>query len=99
MQTDVYRRRNLERSEFAGNGVNLTQVKKITIGLGNKTDSAGQTDTDTLYIDYIRQYQPRCLNPDNLNLRRDVNGDCKINLYDPAIMANGWLNNRLALIP
>lgn len=99
MQTEVYRRGDLELSEFAGKGADLTQVKKITIGLGNKTDSAGQTDTDTLYIDYIRQYQPRCLNPDNLDLRGDVIGDCKINLYDLAIMANGWLNDGLALIP
>jgi len=99
VQTEAYRQWDLELSEFANNGVDLSQVKKITIGVGNKADSSGQTDQDTLYIDYIRLYQQRCLNLDNLDLRGDANNDCTINLYDLAIMANGWLNEGWAIVP
>jgi len=99
VQTEVYRQGDIELGEFTTNGVDLSQVKKLTFGVGNKTSSPGQGGTNRIYIDFIRLYQPRCLNPDNLDLRGDVNGDCKINLYDLAIMANGWLNDGMAVTP
>lgn len=99
VQTEVYRQGDIELGEFTTNGVDLTQVKKLTFGVGNKTSSPGQGGTNRIYIDYIRLYQPRCLNLDNLDLRGDANNDCTINLYDLAIMANGWLNEGWAIIP
>ncbi len=99
VQTETYRQADIDLSEFSDNGVDLSQVKKLTIGVGNKSSSPGQGGANRIYIDYIRLYQPRCLNLDNLDLRGDVNNDCMINLYDLAILANGWLNDGVAIIP
>jgi hypothetical protein len=99
VQTEAYREWDIELGEFTNNGVDLAQVKKLTIGVGDKTSSPGQGSANNIYIDYIRLYQPRCLNPDNHDLRGDANGDCKIDLYDLAILANGWLKEGLVNIP
>jgi hypothetical protein len=34
-----------------------------------------------------------------VDLSGDVNGDCRIDFKDIAIMADGWLNNGLAAAP
>lgn len=99
VQTDVYRELDIELGEFADNGVDMTQVKKLTFGVGNKTSSPEQDGMDEMYIDFIRLYQPRCLNPDNVDLRGDANGDCRIDLFDLAILANGWLKEGWANSP
>ena len=83
---------------FADAGVDVSQVKKLTIGIGDGTASA-QTDVDTLYVDKICLYTPRCLNPDGLDMRGDVNGDCEINMTDFAILSSGWLNNGMSATP
>jgi hypothetical protein len=53
-QTDSWRQWTIALSLFSDAGVDLTSVKKITIGLGDGTDS-GQTgnDRDHIYIDQI----------------------------------------------
>ena len=57
-------------------------------------------DVEFVWKRCVRHYDDLiCLNPDNLDLRGDVNGDCKINLYDLAVIANGWLNDGMAVIP
>ena len=35
---------------------------------------------------------PLCLNPDDLDLRFDVTGDCRVGLDDFAMFAGTWLN-------
>jgi hypothetical protein len=44
---------------FADQGINLTNVDKIAIGLGAKGDAAAAGGSGTIYIDDIRLYQPR----------------------------------------
>ncbi len=53
-QTDSWRQWTIALGLFSDGGVDLTSVKKITIGLGDGTDS-GQTgdDRDHIYIDEI----------------------------------------------
>jgi hypothetical protein len=43
---------------FADKGINLTNVDKITIGLGTKAGVAGPGGSGTMYIDDIRLYRP-----------------------------------------
>ena len=44
---------------FADQGINMTNVDKIAIGLGSKGDAAAGGGSGTMYIDDIRLYQPR----------------------------------------
>jgi hypothetical protein len=51
---------NIDLKEFANAGVNLAGIKKMYLGVGNRT--APQTGgTGTLFFDDIRLYRPRCL--------------------------------------
>ncbi len=43
---------------FSDQGINLTNVDKIAIGLGNKSGMAGPGGSGTMYIDDIRLYRP-----------------------------------------
>jgi len=43
---------------FADQGINLTNVDKIAIGLGTKADAAAPGGSGTVYIDDVRLYQP-----------------------------------------
>jgi hypothetical protein len=55
VQTEHWRRWDIDLAELIGAGVDLTAIAKLTIGLGDGTGSA-QTgdDLDTIYIDHIR---------------------------------------------
>jgi hypothetical protein len=89
-------------SEFSDNGVDVSSVKKVTVGTGNGTKSAqseADADKDFVYIDDIRLCPAGCFNVDQVDLRGDVNGDCKVDLKDLAIMAEGWLNDWLSAVP
>ena len=44
--------------EFSDKGINLKNVDKIAIGLGNKAGVAAPGGTGTIYVDDIRLYQP-----------------------------------------
>lgn len=53
-QSDSWRWWTIALSRFVDGGVNLTSVKKITIGLGDTTDSGqGDGDRDHIFIDRI----------------------------------------------
>jgi len=87
-------------ADFSAGGVDLTRVKKLTIGLGSGQNS-GQApeDRDGIYIDNISLCPARCFNPQNLDLRGDLNGDCKVDIEDLLIMMDNWLNNGLSPVP
>ncbi len=63
--------------------VDLSRVKSISIRVG---DAVSQTD-GKIYIDDIRRYITRCLS----NPVGDINGDCKVDLYDFESLAGNWL--------
>lgn len=87
-------------ADFSAGGVDLTQVKKLTIGLGSGQPSAqAAEDKDGIYIDDISLCPTRCFNPQNLDLRGDLNGDCKVDIDDLLILMDNWLNDGLSATP
>jgi hypothetical protein len=101
-QSQEWRVWNLALEQFSDEGVDLSRVSRITIGLGSGSHS-GQSeadqDKDTIYIDQIRLCPAGCYNVDQLDLRGDANGDCRIDLKDFAIMADGWLQDGWSAVP
>jgi hypothetical protein len=85
---------NIELAEFAP--VNLSSIRKIYIGVGNRvTPSVG--GTGDLFIDDIRLYRPRCV-PDELTLSAaDLNRDCVVDYGDVEIMTGDWLSSAVGL--
>jgi hypothetical protein len=82
---------NIDLKEFADQGVNLTDVDSLAIGLGDRTNpQAG--DSGKLYFDDIRLYRPRCI-PWLLKPSADLNNDCLVNWLDLELMAADWLQS------
>lgn len=69
-------------SDFVG--IDLTQVKKLSIGLG-MPNSSFPAGSGTIRIDNIRLARQRCV-----AIQEDFNGDCKIDLEDFAVLAGQW---------
>jgi hypothetical protein len=75
---------NIALSEFKdkNQGLDLTAIKKITIGVG---DANG---VGTLYFDDIRLYPSRCLS--EFRPTADFTCDCVVDYRDFAVLANEW---------
>ncbi len=59
IQTEFWRRWDIDLVAFGDSGVDLTRVIKLTVGLGDGTPSGqAEDDLDTIYIDYIRLCPP-----------------------------------------
>jgi len=88
---------NISLAEFASAGVNLSGVKKIYIGVGNRTaPQAG--GSGKMYFDDIRLYPARCV-PSLLQPAADLNDDCVVDYSDLAILADRWLDTGLIVTP
>ncbi|MBN1817906.1 MAG: hypothetical protein JW828_11135 [Sedimentisphaerales bacterium] len=87
---------NIDLAEFTG--VDLTAVSAMTIGVGGDA-SLEQLKPDEVNIDNIRLYQARCFNSAGLDLYGDLNGDCAVNMEDFLVVARGWLNNGMSVVP
>jgi unsaturated rhamnogalacturonyl hydrolase len=72
-------------SEFTG--INLTQIQKISIGVG-LPDAATPTGAGTLRIDNIRLFPKQCI-----VIPEDFTGDCMVDMDDFAVFAGQWLDN------
>ncbi|MCH8119554.1 MAG: hypothetical protein IIC00_07490 [Planctomycetes bacterium] len=96
-QSDIWRQWTVALEQFSNGGVDLSSVKKITIGLGDGTSSAqvGE-DKDHIYIDQIQLCPARCINVEQVDLRGDINGDCKVDIEDLIIIMDNWLNEGLS---
>ena len=76
-------------SDFSAGGVNLAAIKKMYIGLGNRTSpTAG--GTGKIYIDDIRLYR-RGRFPSEAKPTASFNDDCIVDNLDLQIMAGDWL--------
>jgi hypothetical protein len=78
---------NIPLKTFSDAGVDLKSVKKITIGVGNKTSTA-PGGTGIVYFDDIRLYRPRCVSSE----AKDLTGDCMMDYRDIEMMAEQWLD-------
>jgi regulation of enolase protein 1 (concanavalin A-like superfamily) len=80
---------NIDLQDFNSAGVDLTSIKKMTIGIGNKA-APSATGSGRLYIDDIRLHRSRCV-PEMTKPAGDLNDDCIVNYLDLEIMTNNWL--------
>jgi hypothetical protein len=76
--------------------VNLKAVKKMYIGLGNRT-SPTIGGTGTIYVDDIRVYPSRCV-PSFAKPTADLSGNCVVDYADLVIMAGEWLGSGAGLV-
>jgi hypothetical protein len=80
---------NIALTQFSSAGLNLKAIKKMYIGLGNRTTpKAG--GTGTIFVDDIRVYPSRCV-PSLAKPVADLSGNCIVDYADLDIMANDWL--------
>jgi hypothetical protein len=99
-QSESWRDWTVPLTEFSAGGVDLTRVSKLTIGLGDGTNSGqAEEDLDSVFIDEIRLCPAQCFNVDQVDLRGDANGDCRVDFKDFAIMADDWLRDGLSAAP
>jgi len=80
---------NIELTQFSGAGVNLKAIKKMYIGLGNRS-SPKVGGTGTIYVDDIGVYPSRCV-PSMGKPAADLSGNCVVDYADIEIMAGHWL--------
>jgi hypothetical protein len=88
---------NIELTQFSGAGVNLKAIKRMYIGLGNRT-SPKVGGTGTIFIDDIRLYPSRCV-PSIDKPAADLNGDCIVDQADVDILASLWLDSGFQVTP
>jgi len=87
---------NIELTQFSTAGVNLKAVKRMYIGLGNRT-SPKVGGTGTIFIDDIGVYPSRCI-PSKGKPAADLSGNCIVDYADLDIMANEWLDKGAAVV-
>ena len=92
LREPIWHEWNIELSQFSAAGVNLAAVKKMYIGLGNRT-SPTVGGTGTIYIDDIRVYPSRPV-PSMAKPAADIAEpyDCKVDYEDLRILAYEWLS-------
>jgi len=79
--------------------VNLQNVTELAIGVGTRGNTTKLGGAGIVYIDDIALFPPRCFNPDIVDLRGDLNGDCVVDFADFAILVEDWLNSGLSAMP
>ncbi len=90
---------NINLQEFSDADVNVTAIKKMTIGVGN-TVAASATGRGKVFFDDIRVYNPGCiLSKRSADFAKadyapagDPAGDCLIDYKEVEIMARDWLD-------
>ena len=88
---------NIELTQFSAGGVNLAAIKKMYIGLGNRTSpTAG--GTGKIYIDDIRVHPSRCV-VGKPKPAADLSGNCIVDESDVEILANLWLDTGFQVTP
>jgi len=97
VQTAAWQEWNIDLAQFSGAGVNLKAIKKMYIGLGNRT-SPKVGGTGTIFIDDVRVYQSRCV-PSMGKPAADLSGNCVVDAADVDILANLWLDSGFQITP
>jgi hypothetical protein len=87
VQFDTWQEWSIDLAAFAP--VDVTKVKKMYIGVGNRTTPT-LGGGGMLYIDDISLYAPRCL-PSLAKSAADFNSNCVVDYPDLKILTNDWL--------
>jgi hypothetical protein len=85
VKTTAWREWNIALEQF--NGINLSKVKNLYIGFGDR-DNPQAGGSGVVYFDDIRLYTCR-----GGGLDADINGDCVVDFMDVARMAGEWLGS------
>jgi len=82
---------NIALSEFGDQGLNLSNVRKVYVGLGDRS-SPVQGGSGALYIDDIRACPPRCV-ASIVKPEADIAQpyDCVVDEKDIRVLAGDWL--------
>jgi hypothetical protein len=78
---------NIKLQDFNDGGVDLSRIKKITIGFG------GSGGAGTVYFDDIRLSSSRCAADYDYLPGSDFNRDTAVNFLDYVKLANAWLTS------
>ena len=97
VQAGSWQEFNIDLQEFANGGVDLASVKKMYIGVGNRT-APQMGGTGRLYFDDIRLYRPRCI-PSLAKADADLSDNCIVDYEDIMILAEWWLDTGLIVTP
>jgi len=88
---DTWTEWNIDLKDFQDQGVNLSDVNSITIGIGDK-ENPQPGGSGKMYFDDIALYRPRYV-PDKVTLyKADFTGDSIVDFADLEIMVNDWLD-------
>jgi hypothetical protein len=80
------------RIDLADFGVNLANVEKIGVGIGDPTNTTNG-GTGVLLIDSIKLYTPRCIvDWDDPTITPDINRDCIVDMRDVLEICRDWLD-------
>ncbi len=82
---------NIDLSIFDACGVTLSNIERLTIGIGGSRvgQKSKASTTNRLWIDDIRLYPPRCV--PQYGPAGDLTGDCVANIVDLKIMTRQWV--------
>jgi len=93
VQLDAWQEWNIDLREFGDAGVDLTDVSRIYIGVGDRNNPSPGGGTGMIYFDDIWLCGPRCLL--GSTHAADLNGDCIVDFRDFAFLADLWLQKQL----
>jgi len=86
LQDESWQEWGIALQDFADGGVDLTAIKKISIGLGGGAGGSGD-----MYFDDVRLYPSRCLA--QYAPQGDVDGDCDVDREDLDMLTDFWLES------
>ena len=87
---------DISLEQFSDGGVDLTAVRKLAIGLGDRGASGASGGMGYLHVDDIRLYPPRCIA--RFARQSDFNADCIVDSADLVIMGSDWLDSDYTVI-
>ena len=91
IKVEEWQQWNIVLQDFNDGGVDLTDMKKVYIGFGNKAAPYVPGGAGVVYFDDIILYPIRCV-PDYGPIG-DISGDCVVDFHDIEIMAGEWLDS------
>ena len=101
VKIEEYHQWNMPLSWFttANPDLDLTRMKKLYIGFGDRTNTTELGSDGTVYFDDIRLYPPTCILSKRTSqfAELDLDDDCIISFGDVELMAEEWLKHDVNL--
>jgi len=88
LQDETWHSFNVALQDFADGGVDLSAVKKVGIGLGDRDGTTPSMTGGYVYIDDLTIYPSRCLT--EYAPASDLDRDCDVDLEDYGALAVDW---------